>query len=143
MAAGDARAQSVADFYRGKTVEILVGAAAGGGYDVVARLIANHMPRHIPGNPAIVVRNMPGATGLVMTNHLYNVARRDGTVLGMPTSNVPIEPRLRLISPDGSAIKFDVGRFGWIGTPLQEPQVTWVWHTAPAKSAADLKKRRS
>ncbi len=60
-----------------------------------ARLIANHMTRHIPGNPAIVVRNMPGATGLIMTNHLYNVARRDGTVIGMPTSNVPIEPRLQ------------------------------------------------
>jgi tripartite-type tricarboxylate transporter receptor subunit TctC len=140
IASQAAHAQSVADFYRGKTVEILVGAAAGGGYDVVARLIASHMPRHIPGNPAIVVRNMPGATGLIMTNHLYNVPRRDGTVLGMPTSNVPIEPRLRLISPDGSAIKFDIARFGWIGTPLQEPQVTWVWHTAPAMSAADLKK---
>ena len=102
LASADAHAQSVADFYRGKTIEILVGAAAGGGYDVVARLIANHMTRHIPGNPTIVVRNMPGATGLIMTNHLYNVARRDGTVIGMPTSNVPIEPRLRLISPDGS-----------------------------------------
>jgi len=139
LASAEVHAQSVADFYRGKTVEILVGAAAGGGYDVVARLIANHMTRHIPGNPAIVVRNMPGATGLIMTNNLYNVARRDGTVLGMPTSNVPIEPRLRPISPDGSAIKFDIGRFGWLGTPLQEPQVTWVWHTAPAKSADDLK----
>lgn len=139
LAPGNARAQSVADFYRGKTVEILVGAAAGGGYDVVARLIANHMTRHIPGNPAIVVRNMPGATGLVMTNHLYNVARRDGTILGMPTSNVPIEPRLRLISPDGSNIKFDIGRFGWLGTPLQEPQVTWLWHSAPAKTVDDLK----
>ena len=128
-----AHAQSVADFYRGKTVEILVGGAAGGGYDVAARAIANHMTRHIPGNPAIVVRNMPGATGLVMTNHLYNVARRDGTVIGMPTSNVPLEPRLRLISPDGSNAKFDIGRMSWIGTPLQEPQVTWVWHTAPAK----------
>lgn len=134
-----AQAQPVADFYRGKTVEIMVGAAAGGGYDVVARLIANHMPRHLPGNPAMVVRNMPGATGLIMTNNLYNVARRDGTVLGMPTSNVPIEPRLRLLSPDGSSIKFDITRFGWIGTPLQEPQVTWVWHTAPAKDVGDLK----
>src|SRR5262245_7514982 len=67
LSANDARAQSVADFYRGKTVEIQVGAAAGGGYDVVARLIASHMPRHIPGNPAMVVRNMPGATGLIMT----------------------------------------------------------------------------
>jgi tripartite-type tricarboxylate transporter receptor subunit TctC len=139
IASQPAHAQSVADFYRGKTVEILVGAAAGGGYDVVARLIANHMPRHIPGNPAMVVRNMPGATGLIMTNNLYNVARRDGTVLGMPTSNVPIEPRLRLLSPDGSNIKFDIGRFGWLGTPLQEPQVTWVWHAAPAKTVDDLK----
>jgi tripartite-type tricarboxylate transporter receptor subunit TctC len=87
----------------------------------------------------MVVRNMPGATGLVMTNHLYNVAKRDGTVIGMPTSNVPLEPRLKLISPDGSNAKFDVARMSWIGTPLQEPQVTWVWHTAPAKSVADLK----
>jgi len=133
------RAESVAGFYRGKTVEILVGAAAGGGYDVAARLIANHMSRHIPGNPAIVVRNMPGATGLIMTNHLYNAAKRDGTVIGMPTSNVPIEPRLRLLSPDGKNIKFNLARFGWLGTPLQEPQVTWVWHTAPAKSVDDLK----
>jgi tripartite-type tricarboxylate transporter receptor subunit TctC len=134
-----AHAQGVVDFYRGKTIEFLIGAAPAGGYDVVGRLIANHMPRHVPGNPAIVVRNMPGATGLVMTNYLYNIARRDGTVMGMPTSNVPSEPRLKLISPDGSNIKFDVTRMSWIGTPLQEPQVTWLWHTAPAKTVEDLK----
>jgi tripartite-type tricarboxylate transporter receptor subunit TctC len=139
LASSDIHAQPAADFYRGKTIEILVGGAAGGGYDVAARTIAIHMGRHIPGTPAIVVRNMPGATGLVMTNHLYNVARRDGTVIGMPTSNVPLEPRLKLISPDGSNAKFDVARMSWLGTPLQEPQVTWVWHTAPAKSVADLK----
>jgi tripartite-type tricarboxylate transporter receptor subunit TctC len=97
------------------------------------------MPRHIPGNPAIIVRNMPGATGLIMTNQLYNLAKRDGTAMGMPTSNVPLEPRLKLISPDGSNIKFDVGRMSWIGTPLQEPQVTWLWHTAPARTVEDLK----
>jgi len=134
-----AAAQSVAEFYRGKSIEFLVGGAAGGGYDVPARMIASHMSRHIPGNPNIVVRNMAGAAGLVMTNHLYNVARRDGTVIGMPTSNVPIEPRLKLISPDGSNAKFDLSRMSWLGTPLQEPQVTWVWHTAPAKSVEDLK----
>jgi tripartite-type tricarboxylate transporter receptor subunit TctC len=132
-------AEPAAEFYRGKSIELLVGGAAGGGYDVAARTIALHMGRHIPGNPAIVVRNMPGATGLVMTNHLYNVAKRDGTVIGMPTSNVPLEPWLKLISPDGSNAKFDLGRMSWLGTPLQEPQVTWVWHTAPAKSVADLK----
>src|SRR5262245_45158287 len=134
-----AQGQSVADSYRGKTTESRSGAAPAGGYDVVGRLIANHMPRHIPGNPVIVVRNMPGATGLIVTNQLYNVARRDGTAMGMPTSNVPLEPRLKLISPDGSNIKFDVGRMSWIGTPLQEPQVTWLWHTAPARTVDDLK----
>jgi tripartite-type tricarboxylate transporter receptor subunit TctC len=132
-------AQPVADFYRGKTIEFVVGGAAAGGYDVAARTIAIHMPRHIPGNPTIIVRNMAGATGLIMTNYLYNVAKRDGTAIGMPTSNVPLEPRLKLISPDGSNAKFDVARMSWIGTPLQEPQVTWVWHTAPAKSVDELK----
>jgi tripartite-type tricarboxylate transporter receptor subunit TctC len=139
MPHGLAHAQSVAEFYRGKTIDFLVGAGAGGGYDLPARTIANHMSRHIPGNPSIVVRNMAGAAGLVMTNHLYNVARRDGTVIGMPTSNVPLEPRLKLISPDGSNAKFDLRRMSFLGTPLQEPQVTWVWHTAPAKSVEDLK----
>jgi tripartite-type tricarboxylate transporter receptor subunit TctC len=112
-------AQPLADFYRGKTIEILVGAAAGGGYDVASRTIANHMGRHIPGHPTIVVRNMPGATGLLMTNQLYNVGKRDGTQMGMPTSNIPLEPRLKLISPDGSNIKFDIARMSFIGTPLQ------------------------
>jgi tripartite-type tricarboxylate transporter receptor subunit TctC len=106
---------------------------------VAARTLANHMSRHIPGNPAIIVRNMPGATGLIVTNYLYGAAKRDGTVIGMPTSNIPLEPRLRLLSPDGGNVKFDLARFSWIGTPLQEPQVTWVWHTAPAATFADLK----
>jgi tripartite-type tricarboxylate transporter receptor subunit TctC len=84
-----AQAQSVADFYRGKSIELLIGGAVGGGYDLAGRTVANHIGRHIPGNPGIVVRNMPGATSLIMTNHLYNVARRNGTVIGMPTSNIP------------------------------------------------------
>ena len=134
-----AHAQPVAEFYRGKTVEIVVGAAAAGGYDLASRTLANHMGRHIPGNPKLIVRNMPGATGLIATNYLYNVAKRDGTVIGMPTSNVPLEPRLKLLSTGGSAVKFDLARFSWIGTTLQEPQVTWVWHTAPARSVDDLK----
>jgi tripartite-type tricarboxylate transporter receptor subunit TctC len=136
-----AHAQPAAEFYRGKTIEILVGAAPAGGYDLASRTIANHMGRHIPGNPTFLVRNLPGATGLIMTNQLYNAGKRDGTVMGMPTSNIPLEQRLRLISPDGSNVKFDVARMRFIGTSLQEPQVTWVWHTAPAKSVDDLKAR--
>lgn len=135
------RAQPVEDFYRGKTIEIVVGAAVAGGYDLASRTLANHMGRHVPGNPKIIVRNMPGATGLIGTNYLYNVAKRDGTVIGMPTSNVPLEPRLKLLSTDGSAVKFELGRFSWIGTTLQEPQVTWLWHAAPANNVMDLKNR--
>ena len=137
--ASDAHAQSVADFYRGKSIEFAVAADIGGGYDFAARAIANHMGRHIPGNPTIVVRNIPGATGVIGTNYLYNASKRDGTAIGMPTSNVPLEQRLKLISPDGRNVKFDIARMRWIGTPLQEPQVTWVWHSAPANSVADLK----
>jgi tripartite-type tricarboxylate transporter receptor subunit TctC len=116
-----ARAQSVVDFYRGKTIEMLIGGAVGGGYDLAGRTVANHMGRHIPGNPSFVVRNLPGATSLIMTNQLYNGAKRDGTVIGMPTSNIPLEQRLKLISPDGSNVKFELLRFGWIGTPVRRP----------------------
>lgn len=134
-----AQAEPVADFYRGKTIEFAIGAGAAGGYDIAARTIAIYMSRHIPGHPTIVVRNMPGAVGLIMTNYLYGVAKRDGTVIGMTTSNIPLEPRLKLLSPDGRNVKFDLGRFSWLGTPLQEPQVTWVWQSAPATRFADLK----
>jgi tripartite-type tricarboxylate transporter receptor subunit TctC len=134
-----AQAQSVADFYRGKSIELLIGGAVGGGYDLAGRTLANHIGRHIPGQPTLVVRNLPGATSLIMTNQLYNVSKRDGTVIGMPTSNIPLEPRLKLISPDGANVKFDIERFNWIGTPVQEPQVTWVWHTAPARNVDDLR----
>src|SRR3984893_10294114 len=139
LVTGTARAEPVEDFYRGKTIELAIGAAPAGGYDVAGRTLASHLGRHIPGNPGIVVRNIRGATGLIMSNYLYGVAKRDGTVIGMPTSNIPLEPRLKLVSPDGSNVKFDVARFSWIGTPLQEPQVTWVWHTAPAIRFEDLK----
>ena len=133
------QAETVEAFYRGKSIDFLIGAAAGGGYDVAGRAVAQHIGRHIPGAPQIVVRNMPAASSLVMTNHLYNIAKRDGTVIGMTNNNIPIEPRLRLLSPDGSNLKFDVTRFAWLGTPLQEPQILFVWHTAPVKTVADLK----
>src|SRR4029077_8128407 len=77
-----ARAQSIADFYRGKTVTLYTAASVGGGYDQYARLLAKHMPRHIPGEPNTVVSNMVGAEGLRVANYLYNVAAQDGTVIG-------------------------------------------------------------
>jgi len=138
LPAAPGAADPVADFYRGKTVEMIIGAAAGGGYDIAGRAVARHLGRHIPGQPALIVRNMPGATSLIMTNALYNRSPRDGTVMGMPNNTIPLEPRLKLLAAAGN-VAFDVSRFSWIGTPVQEPQVFWVWHTAPAKSFADLK----
>ena len=82
-------AESVADFYKGKTIELLIGYSGGGGYDVYARLLARHIGKHIPGNPTIVPRNMPGAGSLVLANWLYNVAPEDGTAIGATGRGTP------------------------------------------------------
>ena len=79
-----ALAETVEEFYRGKTITILIGGSVGVSYDFVGRAMAAHMGKHIPGNPGFIVENMPGATGLIMTNTLYNRSKRDGTVIGMP-----------------------------------------------------------
>ncbi len=136
---GAARADDVADFYRGKTIRMVIGSAAGAGYDLTGRLLANHMGRHIPGNPSFVVENMPGASSLIMTNYLYNSAPRDGAVIGMPASGIMLEPRLNVLSREGGNARFDVNRFGWLGTPVQDPNVLWVYDTSPVRAFADLK----
>ena len=138
-----ARAQSPAEFFKGKTIHILVGGAAGAAYDFVGRALAANMGRHIPGEPAIVVDNMPGAASLVMMNSLYNRAPKDGTTMGMPLNGIVLEPRLKALSRDGSNVLFDLSKMSWIGTPAQQPQVLWVWHETPFKTAEDLKKMPS
>src|SRR6476661_5522348 len=89
---GSAQAQSPAEFYRGKTIELDIGTSIGGGYDTHARLLARHMGKHVPGNPTIVPKNMEGGGGLRLANLLYNTAPRDGTVFGIPLRNAPFEP---------------------------------------------------
>ena len=84
--------QSVADFYKGKALSIVVGSSTGGGYDAMARAIARFIGKHLPGNPFVVVRNMPGAGGIAAMNHLYNAAEKDGTIIGMVQNNTPLEP---------------------------------------------------
>ena len=86
------RADPIEDFYRGKTVNMIVSSAAGGGHDITARAVARHLPRHIPGNPQIVVRNLPGAGGLVAANNLYNMAPRDGLTIAQFSNTLPFEP---------------------------------------------------
>ena len=142
LGASPARADAVGDFYRGKTVELVVGAAAGSGFDLTARPLVKFMTKHMPGNPNFIIRNMPGAAGVIMTNFLANRAAADGTVIGMSTSSVPYEPRLKVMSPDGSNIKFEPQKLQWIGTPVREPQVSWVWHGAGVETWQDLKAKK-
>jgi len=134
----EAGADPVAEFYRGKTVRMLIGAAAGGGYDAVGRAVARHMGRHIPGNPSVVVENMPGAASLIMTNHLYNRAPRDGTVMGNPTNSLAVDSKLKLMAAGN--VMFDTRRMSWIGTPARQPQVLFVWHDTPFHTLEDMKK---
>jgi tripartite-type tricarboxylate transporter receptor subunit TctC len=120
-------AQSVADFYKGQTVTIILSSAPGGGYDAVARTLAQHLPKHIPGNPTVVVKNMPGAGGIVAANFLYNVAPKDGLTIGGLQNNVPFEPLYGT-----KEANFDPTKFIWLGTPSRETAILTVWHTAPA-----------
>jgi tripartite-type tricarboxylate transporter receptor subunit TctC len=132
-------ADPVADFYHGKTLHIVVGAAAAGGYDLVGRLIASRIGQHIPGNPSVVVENMTAGSGLAMANYLYNSAPRDGTAIGVPTNAMALEPRLKVLTRAGGSANFDITKFNWLGNAAQQPQVLFVWHAAGVRTAEDLK----
>jgi tripartite-type tricarboxylate transporter receptor subunit TctC len=124
--AGPAQSQSPAEFYKGQTVTIIQSSAPGGGYDAVARTLAQHLPKHIPGSPAVVVKNMPGAGGIVAANFLYNVAPKDGLTIGGLQNNVPFEPLYGT-----KQANFDPTKFHWLGTPSRETAILTVWNTAP------------
>ena len=117
-----ARADAISDFYKGKTVNALVGVSAGGEYDLKLRLAARHIGKYIPGKPTVIPQNMTGATGLVMANFLYNVAPQDGTYVGLIQNGLPTS---QAVGVDG--VKFDATRFQWIGSiaPTTETMVAW------------------
>jgi tripartite-type tricarboxylate transporter receptor subunit TctC len=123
---------AVADFYRGKQVTVMVGFTPGGSSSLYAQGVARHMGRFLPGNPSFIVQHVPGASGLVLANNLYNTVPRDGTAFGITGRTAPIEPLL------GQAnAKFDGRRFSWIGTANVEYTTCIAWHTAPVKTLAD------
>jgi len=133
LSAQPALADSVADFYKGKTVTIVISSATGGGYDTLARTIARYLPNHIPGNPAVVVKNMPGAGGIIATNHLYYQAEKDGTVIGGVQNNTPFEP---LFGTHNA--RYDATKFNWLGTPSIETGILSLWNTVPVNTLADV-----
>jgi tripartite-type tricarboxylate transporter receptor subunit TctC len=132
-----AHAQSVAEFYKGKNVEIFVGYAASGGYDAAARVLARHIGKYIPGQPNVIVRNMPGAASVVAANHVNNVAPKDGTVIGIYADIMPVADLLKM-----PGVQFDPRTFGWIGsitsrgTPVLELRTD-----APAKNFEEVKQK--
>jgi tripartite-type tricarboxylate transporter receptor subunit TctC len=127
--------QSVADFYKGKTIRIVVGVSVGSGYDVTARALQRHWGKHIPGNPSVIVQNQPGAGSITMVNQLVANGPFDGTVMGAPFNGLPTTP---LLQPAG--VKFDPNKMIWLGSTNRETQVTYLWHTAPVKNFTDIAK---
>ncbi|MFM1815715.1 MAG: hypothetical protein RLZ98_2410, partial [Pseudomonadota bacterium] len=135
IAAGPAQAEDVAEFFKGKTVKFIVGYNPGGGYDVYARVVAQHYGRHIPGKPNMIVQNMPGAGSLKAANYLWAVAPKDGTEIGMVSRNMP----LLGILGDKNA-KFEAEKFGWLGSPTDgsdDAYILWYRTDSGVKSIQD------
>jgi tripartite-type tricarboxylate transporter receptor subunit TctC len=136
LLSGAAHAQSVADFYKGKRVDLVTSGSVGGGYDLYARVLARHTPRHIPGNPTITVKNMVGAEGMKAANFLYTIAAQDGSVMGGLQRNNGI---MRLYDPDNAGIQFDSRKFHWLGSPQQEVGLFVLSTKSGVRTAEDLK----
>jgi tripartite-type tricarboxylate transporter receptor subunit TctC len=123
--------------FAGKTVTIVVGYKAGGGYDATARLLARHLPKHIPGKPTVIVQNMPGANSIIAANHMYNVAKPDGLTIGTFNRNLPIA---QLTKVEG--VKYDVTKFQWIGSAANESTILAIRTDLPYKSFDELRKAK-
>ena len=119
------------DFYAGKQLTIIVGAGPGGGYDLQARVAGRHLGRHIPGNPTIIVQNIPSR--IAAANHIFETAPKDGTMIALLQRGVLLA---KLIYP--SNVRFAIEKFHWLGSLNSETAVTLAWHTAPHKTAKDL-----
>lgn len=124
-------------FFKGKSIEVIIGYSAGGTYDATARLLARHMPRYVPGEPTMVPQNMTGAGSLKAIVHLYNVANKDGTAVGMIGRGYPTAP---IFFPDKA--KYDPAKFNPIGSTSTEVSLAVVWHTTPFRTLADLQDKQ-
>ena len=128
-------AQTVEEFYKGRTMRMLVGYGPGTGNDIYMRVVARHLGAHVPGKPNILPENMPGAASLTMINNLYNVAPRDGSVLGMPSRNLLVEPLFK-----NDLARFDPFRFGWLGSTSRDTALCFTWRTSDIRTLADATK---
>jgi tripartite-type tricarboxylate transporter receptor subunit TctC len=140
LAAPQARADAVEDFYKGKQITLIVSYGPGGGYDVYARVLARYMPKYIPGNPTIVIQNMPGAGSLRGANFIYNAAPKDGTAFGTFARNIPL---IGLLQKTNQNVQFDPLKFTWLGSSASfadDAYLLMVRKDAPVKSVEDARK---
>ena len=131
-------AQPVESFYRGKSINMIIGYPPAGGNDIYARAVARHIGRHIPGNPTVVPRNMPGGGSLVAANHIFNVAPKDGTILGLVVPTAPLEERL-----GASNVRFKSAQFNWIGRLAPTTNVTFVMAKTGVKTIQQVMERET
>ena len=134
LAPQPASAQS--DYFAGKTVRMIIGLGAGGGYDLWARLVTRHIGKHLPGNPTMIAQNMEGAGSFRAANHMQSVAPRDGTMIALIARDTPLGP----ITGNPGA-QFDPTKFSWLGTTTTETNVCIAYHTAAVKNLQDLANR--
>jgi tripartite-type tricarboxylate transporter receptor subunit TctC len=131
-------AASVEDFYKGKVIQFIVGGSAGGGYDTYTRLIARHFGQYVPGNPAVVVQNMPGAAMLISANYIFNSARRDGTVIGHWSGPLILQHMM-----GNPAVQFDGRKFGWVGMPTADSLICITTDRSGIRTAEDWRKSKT
>ena len=134
FAASGALAQEAAQFPSGKPITMIVSYGTGGGYDIYGRLVARHLGHHLPGNPRVIVKNMPGAGGLSGANYLYTVSPRDGSELGVINQNVALGQLV-----DAQGVNYDARHFTWIGRATSNVEIFYAWHTAPTDTIADAR----
>jgi tripartite-type tricarboxylate transporter receptor subunit TctC len=134
----DSRPGAAQSDFSGKTIRLYIGTGPGGGYDTYGRLVARHIGRHIPGNPAVLAQNMPGASSLTLTNFLFNTAPRDGTALGIINQAMPTEQYLAIGNTN-----YDAKRFNWIGRVSSAVEMAIVWHTVPVGTIEDVRTRET
>jgi tripartite-type tricarboxylate transporter receptor subunit TctC len=133
LVGGGVRADAVEDFYKGKSVQLYIPSATGGGYDTYGRLIGRHIGRHIPGNPTIVPRNVPGAGGVIEANQLYTAAAKDGTAFGIVQHGIIFRPIF-----DDREVRYKIEGFRWLGSAAPIAVVTLASKKSAVKSAADI-----
>ena len=133
LSASPTAAQTPADFYKGKTISVLMGTGPGGSYDLYGRTIAEHLGRHIPGRPNIVVEHMPGAGGVVAGNHIYGPGPQDGSRI-LLSHALPLVERM---SPKG--VQFETAKMHWLGAYDAIAQMMVLWHTVPVRTLDDLR----